>query len=51
VRELYVHVKRGNSAARQLYLERCGFALEQEESDAAAMALKRPPRLLLRRTL
>lgn len=48
VEELYVHVMHSNAAARQLYLQRCGFVVEQEEGEAQAVALSRPTRMLLR---
>lgn len=48
VLQLYVHVLHSNTAARQLYIHRCGFVVEQEETEATAAALKRPTRMLLR---
>lgn len=51
VEHLYVHVAADNAAARQLYLEQCGFSVEAEESENVARALNRPRRLLLWRPL
>lgn len=48
VEELYVHVMHANDAGRRLYLQRCGFVVEQEEGEAQAVALSRPSRMLLR---
>ena len=50
VRQLYVHVIAANTAGVGLYVQR-GFAREQAEGEAAARALGRPARLLLRRGL
>jgi ribosomal protein S18 acetylase RimI-like enzyme len=51
VQHMYVHVAADNTAARQLYIEQCGFRVEQEESEGFARALNRPRRLLLWRPL
>lgn len=51
VEHLYVHVIHDNHAARNLYIERCGFEIEAEEREAVARALNRPRRLLLHRLL
>ena len=48
LQQIYVHVLHSNAAARQLYVQRCGFAVEQEESEAVAVGLRRPSRMLLR---
>jgi len=48
VDSLYVHVRRDNDAAIALYA-RAGFVLEAAETAAAASALGRPARALLRR--
>ena len=50
VQQLYVHVIAANAAGVGLYAVR-GFEQEQAESEAAARALGRPARLLLRRSL
>ena len=47
VQQLYVHVMHRNAAARQLYVQRCGFVVQQEEGEAQAVALSRPTRMLL----
>eukprot|EP00850_Spirogloea_muscicola_P015914 SM000126S26290 [mRNA] locus=s126:62031:63543:+ [translate_table: standard] len=44
--DMYVHVVADNLPARLLY-ERCGFAIEEEESASTARLLMRPRRLLL----
>ena len=49
VSDLYVHVTSTNAAARQLYVQRCGFAVERRELEAVARGLGRPARLLLHR--
>jgi len=46
VTDLYVHVVFENRAAVELY-RRCGFEVEQEESESIARSLNRPRRLLL----
>lgn len=51
VSDLYVHVVADNIPARCLYEKRCGFLMEQEESESMARALNRPRRLLLRQSL
>jgi ribosomal protein S18 acetylase RimI-like enzyme len=51
VQHMYVHVVADNRAARQLYIDQCGFQVEQEESEAYARGLNRPRRLLLWRPL
>jgi len=48
---LYVHVVAHNTPARCLYEARCGFSLEQEETEGMARALNRPRRQLLLRRL
>ena len=47
VQHLYVHVAHNNVAAKQLYIDRCGFKEEQHESEGYARALSRARRLLL----
>jgi ribosomal protein S18 acetylase RimI-like enzyme len=49
VTDLYVHVASSNAAARQLYVQRCGFDVEQRELEAVARGMGRPARLLLHR--
>lgn len=51
VQHLYVHVVADNTAARQLYIEQCGFQVEQQESEGFARTLNRPRRMLLYRSL
>lgn len=51
VRHMYVHVVEDNAAARKLYEEKCGFAVEAIESANVARGLNRPRRLLLHRSL
>ena len=48
---LYVHAAAENAAAVQLYTARCGFVLEQEETEAQARRLNRPRRMLFRQAL
>lgn len=48
IRWLYVHAAEQNTAAIQLYTQRCGFQLEQEEGAGIAIRLNRPRRLLFR---
>ena len=51
VKHLYVHVRTRNAAGLALYVQRCGFAVEQRETESAGQALGRPPRVLLHRNL
>ena len=51
IRWLYVHAAEQNTAAIQLYTQRCGFQLEQEEGAGTAIRLNRPRRLLFRQCL
>ncbi|CAL8463143.1 g2677 [Coccomyxa elongata] len=51
IRWLYVHAAEQNTAAIQLYTQRCGFQLEQEEGPGIAIRLNRPRRLLFRQCL
>jgi ribosomal protein S18 acetylase RimI-like enzyme len=51
VTHMYVHVVAANTAARTLYLDRSGFAVESEEGEEHARKLGRPRRLLLHKPL
>ena len=46
-----MHVAADNIAAQRLYLETCGFALEQVEDAAIGRAMNRPQHSLLHRQI
>lgn len=50
-RHMYVHVVEENDAARALYENKCGFAVEQIENASMARSLNRPRRILLHKAL
>ena len=48
---MYVHVAATNVAAQRLYLDTCGFAVEQEENPAIGRAMNRAQHYLLHKHL